>query len=251
MVLELAKNDFRAKYAGTVLGKVWAFLCPLITVLIYWFVFQVAFRSGDKYDMPYVLWLVSGVVPWFFIQEAWSGTTNVFVDYSYLVKKVVFRVEILPMVRIVSALFVHIFFVLLLLIVNFACGNIPKPLDLQVVYYMVAAIALVYAFGRITAVINVFFRDMGNVVGVLIQFGFWLTPIFWDVRELSNSTLAFILKVNPVYYVTEGYRETFVHNMGFWESPWLTAYFWGVVFVLTLVGKLLFKRLRPHFADVM
>ena len=129
MLFELAKNDFKAKYAGTVLGKIWAFVCPIVTVLIYWFVFQVAFRSGEKYDMPYVLWLVSGTVPWFFIQDAWSGATNSLTDYSFLVKKVVFRVELLPMVRIVSALLVYIFFVLLMFVVNFCCGNMPKLLD--------------------------------------------------------------------------------------------------------------------------
>lgn len=251
MLLELAKNDFKAKYAGTVFGKVWAFVCPLITMLIYWFVFQIAFRSDAKYNMPYVLWLVSGTVPWFFIQEAWSGATNAMIDYSYLVKKVVFKVEILPAVRLVSALFVHMFFVLLLFAVNFACGNAPKLLDLQVLYYMVAAVVLIYAVGRITSVINVFFRDMGAVVGVLIQFGFWLTPIFWDIRELGNQTLCFVMKLNPFYYITEGYRETFVHDTGFWESPLLTVYFWGVVGLLIIVGNVLFRKMRPHFADLL
>lgn len=251
MLLSLAKNDFKAKYAGSALGTIWAFVSPVITILIYWFVFEVAFQNGPKYDMPYVLWLVSGIIPWFFIQEAWGGATGVLIDYSYLVKKVVFKVEILPAVRVVSAFFVHLFFVLLLFIINFACGNAPKLLDFQVLYYMLATLALTLALGRITSTLTVFARDISNVVGVFIQFGFWITPLFWDIRELANPTLQFVIKLNPFYYITEGYRETFVHGIGFWESPLLTLYFWIVVGILALIGNMLFKKLRPHLADLL
>ncbi len=251
MLLSLAKNDFKSKYAGSALGAIWAFVSPVITILIYWFVFQVAFQNGPVNGVPYVLWLVSGIVPWFFISEGWGGATGVLVDYSYLVKKVVFPVEILPTVRVLSAFFVHLFFVALTFVVNFACGYAPQLLDLQVFYYMGAAFALTIVLGRITATLNAFAKDTGNIVGVLVQFGFWITPLFWDINSLPANMHIFF-KLNPIFYVTEGYRNTFVYGLTFWEKDlWMTLYFWALIVLLALLGNLLFKKLRPHLADLL
>ena len=250
MLFSLAKNDFKAKYAGSALGVLWGFISPVITILIYWFVFQVAFQNGPVNGMPYVIWLVSGVVPWFFISEGWGGATGVLIDYSYLVKKVVFKIELLPTVRILSAFFVHLFFVALAFVVSSAYGYFPTLLHFQIVYYMAAAFALALALGRITSTLTVFARDVNNLVGVLVQFGFWLTPIFWDINAIPEN-LHLIFKLNPVYYVTEGYRDIFVYGTPFCEKPLLTLYFWGFIIVLTLIGNVLFKKLRPHLADLI
>ncbi len=250
MLFSLAKNDFKAKYAGSALGMVWGFVTPIITILIYWFVFQVAFQNGPVNGVPYVLWLVSGIVPWFFISEGWGGATNVLIDYSYLVKKVVFEVELLPAVRVTSAAFVHLFFVALTFIVNFSCGYPPEWLDLQIIYYMAAAYILTLAIGRITSTLTAFVRDTSNFVGVLVQLGFWITPLFWDINSLPEKFHIFF-QINPIYYVTEGYRDTFVYGTGFWEKPWQTLYFWAFVSVFIIAGNVLFKKLRPHLADLI
>mgnify|MGYP002596503502 FL=1 len=189
MLFSLAKNDFKAKYAGSALGAVWAFINPIITILIYWFVFQVAFGNGDVGGVPYVIWLVSGIIPWFFISEAWGGATGALIDYSYLVKKVVFRVELLPKVRVLSALFVHLFFTALTFIITYAYGLGGRLIQLQIVYYMFAAYMLSLALGTVSAVLTAFIRDVSNMVGVLVQFGFWLTPIFWNINDIRKSCI--------------------------------------------------------------
>ncbi len=251
MLISLAKNDFRAKYAGSALGMIWGFVTPIVTIMIYWFVFQIAFQNGPVNGVPYVLWLVSGIVPWFFISEGWGGATGVLLDYSYLVKKVVFKVELLPAVRVISAAFVHLFFVLLTFIVNFACGYPPEWLDLQIVYYMISAFALTLALGRITATLTAFIRDTSNFVGVMIQFGFWITPLFWKIDDLPQN-LHILFELNPIHYVTQGYRDTFVYGTGFWERPlWQTIYFWAFVAVISWIGNFIFKKLRPHLADLI
>ena len=250
MLVSLAKNDFKAKYAGSALGVVWGFVTPIITILIYWFVFQVAFRNGPVNGVPYVIWLVSGIVPWFFISEGWGGATGVLVDYSSLVKKVGFPVELLPAVRVTSAAFVHLFFVVLTFAVTIGYGYFPGFLHFQILYYMAAAYILTLALGRITATLTVFARDIGNVVGVLVQFGFWLTPIFWDIHSIPEN-LHIIFKINPIYYITEGYRDTFVYGIGFWEKPVDTIYFWVLTAVFVLIGNFFFKKLRPHLADLL
>jgi teichoic acid transport system permease protein len=107
LILSLAWNDFRTKYAGSVLGLMWAFAGPVVTVVMYWFVFQVALGSGPVNGHPFALWLVAGLVPWMFFQDALNYGVDVLRGYSFLVKKISFNISILPAVRIFSAFFVH------------------------------------------------------------------------------------------------------------------------------------------------
>ena len=124
LVAKLAKNDFKTRYAGSYLGIVWAFIQPVITILVYWFVFSVGFRSGTgDLGVPFVLYLVAGIVPWFFFQDALIGGTNSLLEYNYLVKKVVFNISVLPVVKIISAMFVHAFFVLFTITCMQRMGN--------------------------------------------------------------------------------------------------------------------------------
>ena len=121
LIFQLAKNDFKTKFAGSYLGTIWAFVQPIVTVLVYWFVFEKGLKAGgvntsSGISVPFVLWLVAGLVPWFFFSDAWNGGTNALIEYSYLVKKVVFKISILPIVKIVSAFFVHAFFVVFTLL---------------------------------------------------------------------------------------------------------------------------------------
>ena len=106
LIFSLAKNDFKTRFAGSYLGIFWAFVQPVVTILVYWFVFQVGFRNGTVDEFPFVLWLTAGLVPWFYFSEALMGATNSLLEYSYLVKKVVFNIDILPVIKVLSALFV-------------------------------------------------------------------------------------------------------------------------------------------------
>ena len=122
LLLQFSFNDFKAKYAGSALGIVWAFLTPLVTVLTYWFVFSVGLRSRAGDNMPFIVYLVTGMVPWFFFSDSLLSATNVFREYSYLVKKVVFNVQILPTSKILSNLYTHLFFILIGFVITTANG---------------------------------------------------------------------------------------------------------------------------------
>ena len=107
LILNLAKNDYKKKFAGSYLGIIWAFIQPVVTVLVYWFVFEVGLNSKASdlrtgAEVPFVIWLMAGLIPWFYFQEAWNGGTNVLVEYAYLVKKVVFKIETLPVGLLLS-----------------------------------------------------------------------------------------------------------------------------------------------------
>lgn len=91
LIMNLAKSDFKTKYAGSFLGIIWAFVQPVVTVIVYSIVFQVVFAQADVGEVPYVLWLITGLVPWFFFNDALNGGTNAMIEYNYLVKKLCSR----------------------------------------------------------------------------------------------------------------------------------------------------------------
>ena len=252
LIANLSFNDFKTNYAGSFLGIVWAFIQPLITIFVYWFAFQVGLRSQDVGNFPFALWFMAGLIPWFFFSDGLNGGTNALIDYSYLVKKVVFNIDILPLVKVISAVFVHIFFIVFLLIMYALYGYYPDLYSLQILYYSLCLFLLVLGLSYITAPLVVFFRDLGQIVNIILQVGVWMTPILWNIDTMQVSdTIKKLLKLNPVYYVVQGYRDALINKAGFWEHPWLTLYFWLFTLLAFFIGTRLFKKLRLHFADVL
>ena len=254
LILSLAKNDFKTKYAGSYLGIVWAFIQPIVTVLVYWFVFGLALRAGGERKVPFILWLVAGLVPWFFVQDGLVQGTNALIEYNYLVKKVVFKISILPMVKIMSALFVHLFFILVVLVLYACHGYFPDIYTLQLLYYSFCMFVLILGISYLTSSVVVFFRDLSQIINIVLQVGVWMTPIMWSFTDLgleSGGTIATILKLNPIYYIVNGYRESLIDKVWFFEHPGLTIYYWVVTIVIFVVGAQLFKKLKVHFADIL
>jgi len=250
LLWSLTKNDFKQKYLGNFLGVAWAFIQPTATILIFWFVFQVGFKSQPVDDFPFILWLVAGMFPWFFFAEGLSTGTNSIIANAFLVKKVVFRVSLLPIISLLSALAIHIFFIFFMFAMFIYYGYTPQWHWIQVIYYLFATTILLLGLSWITSSVVVFFKDMGQLVAMLIQFGFWLTPIFWSMKIVPES-YHWIIELNPMVYIIEGYRNSMIYHQWFWENMNMTIYFWLVTTALFVIGGLTFKKLRPHFADVL
>lgn len=254
LVWTLARNDFKSRFAGSYLGIVWALVQPIVTVLVYWFVFQVGLRQTATYGdgCPFVLWMLAGLVPWFYFQETMLSGCGVLSEYSYLVKKVVFKIEILPAVKMISALFIHLFFVGIALLLFLIYGKLSPAYAWQVFYYTFCMWMLVLGISYATSAVNVFFRDLMQMINIAMQVGVWVTPIMWNMADLNlPRILTVILKLNPMYYICYGYRDALVYKVYFWERTGLTMYFWAVTLICLLVGTNIFKRLRVHFADVL
>lgn len=257
LIARLSVNDFKTKFAGSYLGIIWAFVQPVITILVYWFVFEkgmkpAAIRDAAGTEVPYVLWLIAGMVPWFFFSDALSGGTRALLDYSYLVKKVVFKIDILPIVKIVSAVFVHLFFLAFAVLLYTLYGYYPDVYTLQVLYYSICLFVLVMGISYLTSAVVVFFRDLNQVINIVLQVGVWVTPIMWNIDTMDISPiLKNLLKLNPLYYIVQGYRDALIGKVAFYERWELTLYFWAVTIVFMVLGTHVFKKLRMHFADVL
>ena len=253
LVWKLGKNDFKTKYAGSYFGILWAFVQPMVTILIYIFIFQFGFRVMDTPNgYPYALWLIAGIIPWFFFSEGVINATNCLLEYSYLVKKVVFKISVLPIVKMISALFVHAFFVVFSLVLCSLYGYTPSLATLQIFYYSLCTFMFTLGLVYATSAIVVFFRDLTQIISIFLQVGIWLTPIMWDVNMLANYPwLIKLFKLNPMYYIVTGYRDSMLGHVWFWNHWGWTVYFWIVTVVLFALGSWIFKRLKPHFADVL
>lgn len=257
LITRLSVNDFKTKFAGSYLGIIWAFVQPVITILVYWFVFEKGFKpaainNAAGVEVPYVLWLIAGMVPWFFFSDALSGGTRALLDYSYLVKKVVFKIDILPIVKIISAVFVHLFFLAFAIFLYALYGYYPDFYTLQIIYYSFCMLVLVLGLTYLTSAVVVFFRDLNQVINIVLQVGVWVTPIMWNMDTMDISPiLKNVLKLNPLYYIVLGYRDALINKVAFWERPELTLYFWAFTILFLFLGTHVFKKLRMHFADVL
>ena len=250
LLWSLTKNDFKQRYLGNLLGVAWAFIQPTATVLIFWFVFQVGFKSQPVDDFPFILWLLAGMFPWFFFAEALSNGTNSIIANAFLVKKVVFRISLLPIISLLSALAIHIFFIFFMFAMFIYYGYSPEIYWIQIIYYLFATTVLLLGLSWITSSVVVFFKDIGQFVAMIIQFGFWLTPIFWSMKIVPEKYF-WIIELNPMVYIIEGYRNSMIYHKWFWEDINMTIYFWSLTIVIFILGGLTFKKLRPHFADVL
>ncbi len=257
LITRLSVNDFKTKFAGSYLGIIWAFVQPVITVLVYWFVFEKGFKpvpinNAAGVETPFVLWLIAGMVPWFFFNDALSGGTRALLDYSYLVKKVVFQIDILPIVKVISSVFVHLFFLAFAVLLFALYGYFPDLYTLQILYYSVCLFAFVLGLSYLTSAVVVFFRDLNQVINIVLQVGVWVTPIMWNIETMDiGPALKGIIKLNPLFYVVQGYRDAFIGKIVFWERWELTIYFWVVTLLFFWLGIHVFKKLRMHFADVL
>lgn len=251
MFLTIVKNDFQARFAGSYLGLFWAYVQPVITLCLYWFVFQFGLRAGNVSEHPFILYLMAGLIPWFYFSESWGGASGSLVEYSYLVKKVVFNVNFLPVIKVCSALFVHLVFVGIVLILSLVYGYGFHPYLLQLLYYMLCNMILVLGLSYITAACTVFFRDMTQIVNIVLTIGIWMTPIMWNAESTMAGKLLMVFKLNPMYYIVDGFRDSLLEKVWFWEKPVWSIYFWCFAIAVYLVGVKMFNRLKTHFSDVL
>ena len=250
MISSMAMRELHFRYAGTAAGLIWSVVNPLVMIAVYWFVFSVGLKVRPMGDMPFILVFMCGYAPWSFFLEAVTGSTNSITGNAHLVKKTVFPTEVLPLVQMGSAIPTHVV-MLLALTVMMAINGVPFSFyNLQFIYYFIASMVFTLGLSWLVAAANVIFRDMGQIMGVIINIWFWLTPIVWP-EHMIPERYAFLLKANPVYYVVAGYRSSFLTHEFIFNDPAWSFYFWAVAIAMFVFGGVVFKRLKPVFPDVM
>ncbi len=255
ILFKFAINDLKKRYAGSIAGILWAYVLPLVTILVFWFVFELGFRQSPVNGTSFILWFVPAYIAWTYANDTILQSSNVLFEYSFLVKKVKFRVEMLPLIKVLSALLIHLFFILFCFVLNFIYKTPFNLIWFQVFYYTFALTIFLVGISWIASSLTVFWKDFGQITNVLLQVGFWATPVFWDPSGMNDNVLK-VLKFNPLYYIVEGYRSCFVETSTsgyypFWAQYKQMIYFWGVTLIIFVIGYFSFKKLSKHYADLL
>ena len=251
LLIQMSRMDIRKRYLGTLLGSMWAVLSPLINTALIYVVMIYGLKVGTSVgNASYVSWLITGMLAWSFVSEILAGGINAIVENSHLVTKIRFPLRLLVMVKVVSAMPVHILLMFVFMLIMALQGVGSFIYWFQLPYYFLCAAILTLGVNYFTAAAQVFTKDVASVMGVLLQTLFWATPIFWKTDLIANSKFSFLL-YSPFAYIITGYRDSLFDAIPFWQRPVETAIFWIISLTVFFFGMFFFQRVRPHFADVL
>jgi lipopolysaccharide transport system permease protein len=249
IIWELTKRDFRIQYVNNLFGLSWAILEPLAMMVILWFIFTYV-RTGKSMEVPFALFLLSGLVAYDFFNKTLNSATRSIKNFGFLINKVNFRAAIIPLVKIASEVLIHLIILGIVSIILLLNHIHFTFLWFQVFYYLFAMCALLTGITWFTSSISLFFPDINYIITIVMRVLFFFTPIFWEIKSIPAKILPFF-RLNPLYYLVNGYRDSFLFNVPFWGHPQDTLFFWIVTASFFVLGVLVFKRLRPHFADAI
>ena len=251
IIRRVSKYEEKATYQSHYLGLLWQFLNPLIQIGIYYLIFGVGVRGGDKIDgVPFIIWMLIGIIAWFFINQSILGGSNSIYQKVAMVSKMKFPVSVLPSINLMNNLVSYGWMMLILLIAMFLFGVYPTIYWIQYFYYFLCMIACLFSFGILNATITVLIRDYHIALQSVIRLLFYLSGAIWDIQNQNFPVLLTrVLELNPFYYIISGFRQTFLSQAWFWERPTLTLIFWGITLFVIVVGSHLHMKFRARFVD--
>lgn len=251
LALKLGKNDFKNRFAGTSLGALWGFVSPFVFMLTYVIVFQYILKTGSAGNYPYVVWFLPGMSMWMLINDSILNASSSIKNYSYLVKKVVFPIDIIPVISLTSAGIIGMFLFLISIVVCAIYGYIINLLEL--IYLIVAVYALIIVVTRFTSAICTLVPDFLQLLSVVMQLLFWFTPIIWNISMLEKYPILYkIVNCMPFTYLVNGFRAAFTgesHILAHHCIP--TIIFWVFVILMFFWSNYIFNKNKKDFADVL
>ncbi|HRD77501.1 MAG TPA: ABC transporter permease [Hyphomicrobiaceae bacterium] len=250
LIRVLALNHLREKFIGTWAGIVWAFIHPIVLIAIFWVVFAQGFKLPTSGERPFLLVLICGLLPWMAFNEAVMGAAGSVTSKAYLVRKIAFPLEVLPLTNVVSSLIVHVPMLLLGMIIAAWHGRFPGPHLAWLPVYMLALALLATGLGMLLSALSVVFRDVQQGLGIVMNIWFWATPIVW-AEDMLPAEYRWLSQWNPITYLIDGYRYALLGPGVPEPTTFAAVLYWSVTGVVMAAGILLFKRLKPNFADLL
>ena len=237
------KKEIRGKYKNSFLGVIWSFLNPLLQIAVYAIVFQMILKNPQE---NYVVFLCCGLIPWTFFSTAISRSAFTMVENGNILKKVYFPREILPISVVTSeAVNFLISTVIIFAFVIFSGIGITKYILVYPLIF-IAQYLLLLAISFIVSSVCVYVRDLQHFIGIFLQLLFYATPIVYSIDILPPEA-AWILNLNPMTYIIEGYRDIFYNQtMPDVQSILILI---GIVLVAIVIGYLIFNKLQKGFAE--
>ena len=251
-ILKMAKADLLKTYRGAALGWAWAIIKPAVNIFVYWFAFSIGLRMGnDVKGYPYFLWLISGLIPWFYMSEMITAGTDAIRKYSYLVTKMKFPVSTIATFVNISKFMIHFILIFIVIVIFMMFGYSIDIYYLQIPFYMFLTFIFFEIWGLISAPLGAISKDYSNLVKSFITAVFWLSGILWNPENVKSTALRKVLEINPITYLVSGFRNCFIDKIWFWEQPIRLIYFIIICTVMLIIGIYLYKKLRKEIPDVL
>lgn len=256
LIRRLSLYELKSQNKSNYLGMAWEVINPVIQVLIYWFVFGSIRQRADVevapgMEVPFITWLLGGFILWiFFFQSTIQGSKSIYSRLRML-SKMNFPMSVIPSYVIFSKFYIHLFMIFIAICIYSAMGYYPSIYYLQLIYFSIATFVLLFAISLITSTLSTIIRDVHMFINSTLRMVLYLSPVLWQMTILP-APLPTILKLNPLYYLIEGYRSALYGLDWYFITNWqYTLYFWVVVFLLLWLGSTLHLRFRRHFIDYL
>lgn len=248
-ILGSVKREFQSKYSNSLLGVAWMVIKPLAMILVYTVIFSQVMHSrlpGATSRFAYSIYLCSGLLTWNYFCEVVSRAQGMFLENANLIKKLNFPRICLPIIIVLNASVS--FAIIFCLFIGFllVSGNFPGLVVATMIPVLLLQVAFSIGLGMVVGVLNVFFRDVGQFIGIVLQFWFWITPIIYPVSTLPEWAQRLVL-LNPMTPITGAYQKIFAQGAPpLWDSLWPTTV---VAFLLCFFGMRLYQKHAPEIVD--
>lgn len=243
LLRSLVDRDIKLMYKRSSLGIAWTLISPLLQLLVFIFVFQLII----KIDIPqYSSYVFTGLLVWNWFQTSLFQATGIIISSRPLIRQPGFPIPVLPVVVVTTGL-IHFVLALPVLVVFLLLDNVQlTPLALTLPLLQLVQFALTVTFAYFLAALNVTFRDTQHTLGVLLQFWFYLTPIFYEVGSIPDRYWM-IYGLNPMVHLVTCYRQILL--WGTQPDWWALIIISGLTVALLPVGFRLFKRQSLRFVE--
>ena len=244
-------REFKLKVSGSALGAWWVVLAPLSQVLMYALVLSSVMKArlpGVQSEYAYVIYLLAGISVWTFFSEVVTRATNIFIENANLLKKLSFPRISLPIIVALSAGINHFIFLFVTIpLVAILSGDISWVL-IGLIPLSIITVAFALSLGILLGVLNVFYRDIGFLLGIVMQFWFWATPIIYT-KDILPAKLQPFMNFNPMMPLVDGYHQIiYLNQMPNWQS--LSGLLVGI-FLLAIFSYLIFRRAQGEMVDAL
>ena len=248
-ILGSVKREFQSKYRNSLLGALWTVLNPLAMILVYTVVFSQVMQAklpGVASSYGYSIYLCAGVLTWGLFAEIVGRGQNVFLDNANLLKKLTFPRICLPVITVLSASLNFAIIFLLFTVFLVLSGQFPGLVFLAVLPVLALQIIFATGLGMSLGVLNVFFRDVGQFFGIVLQFWFWFTPIVYPLKAVHEGMRG-VLELNPMTPVIAAYQGILVG--GLWPNWYSLVPTALLGLLLCVLGMHLFRKHAAEMVD--
>ncbi|ERJ11059.1 ABC transporter permease [Haloplasma contractile] len=250
-ISKLAALDLKKIYAGSFLGFIWVLLRHIIVVFVFWFTFYVGLRGNNYIEgYPYLIWLIVGLTPWFYIADGLNQGATTFIKKAYIVKKIKYKIETLPMTTIFTFFISHLFFLGVTLSLLIAYGFFPAKFNIMLPYYTICLFLFLWAVSILTSSLSTLIRDVPYFVQSITSALLWLSPILWPFTNLPEN-LQKVMMFNPIFYIVNGYRNALLYGNYDLMFSTESIIFWVELLVIFLIGIRSFYKLKPVLSDLI